>query len=85
MDVNFTILQNIKTKDELLQPINLVYEFFRKFMKNKRKLIVSFFLLLSITFHTNAQQAGEVTIMDSSHYSSVFGETRHYRIFLPGL
>ena len=52
-------------------------------MKNKRILIVSLFLLLTFAFHTNAQYAGDITIIDSRHYSSVFGEMRNYRIFLP--
>lgn len=58
-------------------------KFFRKFMKNKCLFIVCFFLLLTFAFHSKAQYAGEVTIIDSTHYSSVFGETRNYRIFLP--
>lgn len=67
-----------------LQPINLIYGiFFRKFFKDIRILIVSLFLLSAFSFHTNAQYAGDVTIIDSAHYSSVFGETRNYRIFLP--
>ncbi len=33
--------------------------------------------------HTSAQHADSVTIIDSRHYSNVFGETRNYRIFLP--
>jgi len=52
-------------------------------MKNKRVLIVGFFLLLAFPIQINAQDKGNVTIIDSSHYSSVFGETRNYRIFLP--
>src|ERR1043165_2512909 len=52
-------------------------------MKNKRVLIVCFFLLLAFPIEINAQYTGDVTIVDSSHYSSVFGETRNYRIFLP--
>jgi poly(3-hydroxybutyrate) depolymerase len=52
-------------------------------MKNKLKLIVGFFLMLLLTFHTKAQSISGVTIIDSRHYSSVFGEIRNYRIFLP--
>ena len=52
-------------------------------MKNKRVLIVSLFLLLAFPIQINAQYNSTVTIIDSSHYSSVFGETRNYRIFLP--
>src|SRR5678816_1950547 len=42
-----------------------------------------FFLLLLFSSPVNAQHADSVTIIDSRHYSSVFGETRNYRIFLP--
>ncbi|MDP9231050.1 MAG: alpha/beta hydrolase-fold protein, partial [Bacteroidota bacterium] len=58
-------------------------KFFRKFIKNKRILIVCLFLLLTFAFHTNAQNTGDVTIIDSRHYSIVFGELRNFRIFLP--
>src|SRR6478609_3284304 len=51
-------------------------------MNNKLKLTVVFFLILS-AFHANAQFADKVTILDSRHYSKVFGEIRNYRIFLP--
>src|SRR5438046_10214101 len=50
-------------------------------MKKKIKLIVGFFLMYS--FHTYAQSTGDATIIDSRHYSNVFGEIRNYRIFLP--
>jgi hypothetical protein len=52
-------------------------------MKNKLKLTAGFFLILIFTFHANAQSAAGVTIIDSRHYSNVFGEIRNYRIFLP--
>ena len=52
-------------------------------MKSKGILIVSLFVLLMFSIDTKAQNAGKVTIIDSKHYSSVFGETRNYRIFLP--
>ena len=35
------------------------------------------------SFYTRAQHADSVTIIDSRHYSNVFGEIRNYRIFLP--
>ena len=38
------------------------------------------FLLCCFSFHI---LASEVTIIDSRHYSNVFGEIRNYRIFLP--
>lgn len=51
----------------------------------KRKLIsaICFFFLLSFVFNSLKVQAGDVTIVDSRHYSTVFGEIRNYRIFLP--
>ena len=52
-------------------------------MKSKGILIVSLFVLLTFDIDTKAQSTGKVTIIDSKHYSSVFGETRNYRIFLP--
>ena len=52
-------------------------------MKNKRILIFSFIFLPAFAFQTRAQYAGDVTIIDSGHYSNVFAETRNYRIFLP--
>ena len=52
-------------------------------MKNKLKLAADFFLMLLFYFHTDAQSRGDVTIIDSRHYSNVFGEIRNYRIFLP--
>src|SRR5436853_7356299 len=58
-------------------------KFFQKLMKNNRSFIVCFFLLPSFSFRTNAQNTGEVTIIDSRHYSGVFGEMRNFRIFLP--
>ena len=60
---------------------------FQKFIKNKRIIIPGWFLLLMFAFSSNAQnqelQTTSVTIIDSAHYSNVFGETRNYRIFLP--
>ncbi|TMI87108.1 MAG: hypothetical protein E6H06_20145 [Bacteroidetes bacterium] len=35
------------------------------------------------SFHTHAQSTSDATIIDSRHYSNVFGEIRNYRIFLP--
>ena len=67
---------------------------FQKFIKNKRIIIPGWFLLLMFAFPSNAQnqelqttnhklQTTNVTIIDSRHYSNVFGEMRNYRIFLP--
>jgi S-formylglutathione hydrolase FrmB len=52
-----------------------------KLIKYKPKLLISLFLVLSLL--ANAQRTDSVTILDSRHYSNVFGETRNYRIFLP--
>jgi len=54
-----------------------------KLIKKRLPLIVNsvFWLLLAVI--TRAQLAGGVTILDSRHYSNVFGEMRSYRIFLP--
>jgi S-formylglutathione hydrolase FrmB len=43
---------------------------------------VSVMLLIMIIF-SGSLHAGEVQIIDSGHYSNVFGEYRNYRIFLP--
>lgn len=49
----------------------------------KSALFFSFFFSLLFSFPSGAQNAGDVTIIDSRHYSNVFGEIRNYRIFLP--
>jgi hypothetical protein len=54
-----------------------------RFLKTLLKLIVNLLLLLVFINQTIAQKAGDVTIIDSRHYSQVFGEVRNYRIFLP--
>ena len=41
------------------------------------------FLLLLLVCGTSFAQENEVSIIDSRHYSHVFGEIRNYRIFLP--
>ena len=51
-------------------------------MKHK-PIFTWFFFLLLFSSSGNAQHADSVTIVDSRHYSNVFGETRNYRIFLP--
>jgi len=56
----------------------------QKLTENKLFLMVSCFLLLStVPFHSGAVPEGDVTIIDSQHYSTVFGEIRNFRIFLP--
>ncbi len=47
-----------------------------------RSFTSSFLLLILICGRFYAQ-ADKVTIIDSRHYSNVFGEIRNYRIFLP--
>lgn len=39
--------------------------------------------MLLVFLQASAVYGGEVTILDSRHYSKVFGENRNYRIFLP--
>jgi len=50
-------------------------------IKYKLKLVLSFLLVLPLRIY--AQGRDSVTILDSRHYSNVFGEMRNYRIFLP--
>ena len=47
------------------------------------KSFTTSFLLLILFCGTSFAQEDEVTIIDSRHYSHVFGEIRNYRIFLP--
>ncbi len=46
-----------------------------------RKLLL--FCVTGLIFHSLNSFAGDVTIIDSRHYSNVFGEIRNFRIFLP--
>jgi S-formylglutathione hydrolase FrmB len=41
------------------------------------------FCIIGLLFFGRNLFAGEVTILDSQHYSNVFGEMRNFRIFLP--
>ena len=56
-------------------------------MKVFNHMAIKFFgilvLLLILIFQTDLLSAGNVKIIDSSHYSTVFGEVRNFRIFLP--
>jgi hypothetical protein len=52
-------------------------------MKNRSTLFAWLLFLSIIAFNAHAQKGGEVTIIDSRHYSNVFGEIRNFRIFLP--
>ena len=47
------------------------------------KLLISSLLVLTIPLLGDAQSRSEVSIIDSRHYSNVFGEIRNFRIFLP--
>ena len=46
-----------------------------------------FLLILSFVFplmdNVRAAEGDSATIVDAHHYSNIFGETRHYRVFLP--
>ncbi|MBK9389789.1 MAG: hypothetical protein IPN68_06215 [Bacteroidetes bacterium] len=50
-----------------------------------RKIIIVFFIALVGTANSLASvnDQDSVTIIDSKHYSSVFGEIRNFRVFLP--
>ncbi len=45
--------------------------------------ILSRFLFVGMFLFPNSLFAGDVTIIDSRHYSNVFGEIRNFRVFLP--
>ncbi len=47
------------------------------------RLIFRFLTILIVIFWSGYINAGEIKIIDSKHYSNVFGEMRNYRIFLP--
>ena len=47
------------------------------------KSFITSFLLLMLVCGTFYAQSDDVSIIDSRHYSNVFGENRNYRIFLP--
>jgi S-formylglutathione hydrolase FrmB len=49
----------------------------------KSALVYSLLFLMLLAFNLVPLHAGDVTIIDSRHYSNVFGEMRNYRIFLP--
>ena len=52
-------------------------------MKDKFLSIVTPFFLPMMVILINVNAEGQVKIIDSRHYSTVFGETRNYRVFLP--
>ena len=58
-------------------------KFLRVFMKIGSLPTPGLLLLFSLPLITKAQSPGEISIIDSRHYSIVFGEIRNYRIFLP--
>lgn len=49
----------------------------------KRKLLCIVILFHLLMPYSKVLAQGHVTIIDARHYSSVFGESRNYRIFLP--
>ena len=65
----------------------LCAESLRPLRLNKRPLrhpIIYFFLVVSIiNSNVFAQKGKDPVIIDTSHYSTTFGEIRNYRIFLP--
>ena len=56
-----------------------------KFHKMIRKILtfIPRFLFVGMFFFSRNLFAGDVTIIDSRHYSNVFGEIRNFRVFLP--
>jgi S-formylglutathione hydrolase FrmB len=54
-----------------------------KLNKSKHITILAGLFFLSLAFNVDRVYAGNVTIIDSRHYSTVFGEVRNFRIFLP--
>lgn len=52
-------------------------------MINKSLPIIVILLLAKLVFFSCLAYSGGVIIIDSRHYSQVFGEIRNYRIFLP--
>ena len=55
----------------------------QKLIKPISLSLIGFFLFATIAFTARAGDSHDATIVDSEHYSNVFGEIRHYRIFLP--
>src|SRR6267142_703857 len=53
-------------------------------VRKKFLAMVGFYLVfVLVSAHAGAAHPGDVTIIDSQHYSTVFGEIRNFRIFLP--
>jgi enterochelin esterase-like enzyme len=50
--------------------------------KQPVKLIICLSIILTV-LKVNSVIAGDVQIIDSRHYSNVFGEVRNFRVFLP--
>jgi poly(3-hydroxybutyrate) depolymerase len=57
------------------------------FMKSTLKIrltsIIALLLFLSLVASFGSMAGNQVTILDLTHYSNVFGEARNYRVFLP--
>jgi len=52
-------------------------------MKKNKLTVIFTLIVISIFFLNRDIIAGEVEIIDSRHYSDVFGEMRNFRMFLP--
>ena len=52
-------------------------------MIRKMTAFISRYLFIGVFFLSRNLFAGDVTIIDSKHYSKVFGEVRNFRVFLP--
>ena len=50
---------------------------------NEKHIVCCLILLLQLTHCNSVAGGNDPTIIDSRHYSTVFGEVRNYRIFLP--
>ena len=48
-----------------------------------KKTVYTAAIVMAVFLGTLSTDAGELKIIDSQHYSNVFGEIRNYRIFLP--
>ena len=57
--------------------------FITKLTNSKLRVFVTAFFSMMLSFFAYAEKPVDPTIIDAKHYSIVFGEVRHYRIFLP--
>lgn len=82
MEINLPCYSTASRNNSCQQSLSLANECFSKIHKRRRFLLIGL-LLLTCVCSTTAQPANKATIIDSRHYSNIFGETRNYRIFLP--